>query len=280
MPVSARKSESGDATAAPILKIGHIAQMLGVSAARIRAWEDEGLIVPFRTDSGQRRYSMHDYKHLERVRRLMSSGEMTLAGVRAMLGVAEEPANGTVNDPPTAQDIGSRAKGFRRQAGLSLRDLAALTGMSPSALSAFERGISSPNVGRLSQIAHAIGVTTNDILGVGFRSGSLVVRHDQRTRIVDSSGVIIENLYSSPTALQSQMVTVQPGCGSGHPMTHDGEEFLTVIDGALEVVLDGIELYRLGVGDSMSFASSRSHSYRNHGDILARVVWVNTPPTF
>ncbi|MCV7229422.1 MerR family transcriptional regulator [Mycolicibacterium komossense] len=280
MSVLAGKSELESASSAPILKIGHIAQMLGVSAARIRMWEDEGLITPTRTDSGQRRYSMRDLKHLERVRRLVNSGEMTLAGVRATLGASED-GDAEVPDAGTGlPDVGARTKLLRQRAGLSLRDLAGRIGMSPSALSAFERGNSSPNIGRLSQVAHAIGITTNELLGVDHQRDEIVVRRDQRERIVDTTGVIIENLYLSPTVLQSQMVTVTPGCGSGHPMVHEGEEFLTVIEGAIEVVLDATEIFRLDTGDSMNFASTRPHIYRNHGEVLARVVWVNTPPTF
>jgi DNA-binding transcriptional MerR regulator len=280
MSVLAGKSELESASSAPILKIGHIAQMLGVSAARIRMWEDEGLITPTRTDSGQRRYSMRDLKHLERVRRLVNSGEMTLAGVRATLGAADD-ADPEILDAGTAlPDVGARTKLLRQRAGLSLRDLAGRIGMSPSALSAFERGNSSPNIGRLSQIAHAIGITTNELLGVDHRRDEIVVRRDQRERIVDTTGVIIENLYLSPTVLQSQMVTLMPGSGSGHPMIHEGEEFLTVVEGAIEVILDATEIFRLDTGDSMNFASTRPHIYRNHGEVLARVVWVNTPPTF
>jgi len=280
MAVPTGKTDLEAASSAPILKIGHIAQMLGVSAARIRMWEDEGLIVPTRTESGQRRYSMRDYKHLERVRRLVNSGEMTFAGVRATLGTPDAGDVDGADDSSGIPDVGARTKLLRQRAGLSLRELASLIGMSPSALSAFERGNSGPNIGRLSQIAHAIGVTTNDLLGVSSERDALVVRRDERECIVDAAGLVIENLYASPTVLQSQMVTVQPGSGSGHPMVHDGEEFLTVVEGAIEIVLDATEIYQLNVGDSMSFASTRPHVYRNHGEVVSRVVWVNTPPTF
>ncbi|MDS1113379.1 MerR family transcriptional regulator [Gordonia westfalica] len=271
------------ASSAPILKIGHIAQMLGVSAARLRLWEDEGLITPTRTESGQRRYSMRDLRHLERVRRLLDSGEVTFAGVRASLGSTgtEDSEDEPVEKDGTSQpDVGARAKLLRQRSGLSLRDVAGRIDMSPSALSAFERGNTSPNIGRLTQIAHAIGVTTNELLGVAPENEQIVVRRNRRKKIVDSSGVVIENLYLSTTALQSQMVTVKPDCGSGHPMTHDGEEFLTVVEGSLEVVLDATEIYVLNAGDSMNFESTRPHSYRNPGTTDVRVVWVNTPPTF
>ena len=38
--------------------------------------------------------------------------------------------------------------------------------------------------------------------------------------------------------------------------------------------------YRMGEGDSFHFRSERAHSYRNVGKKKARILWLNTPPTF
>ncbi len=109
----------------------------------------------------------------------------------------------------------------------------------------------------------------------------MVVRANEREALpLTAEGVLIENLYASATVLQSQLVTVQPGFGSGHPMTHAGDEFLTVIEGSIDITLDAIETIHLDTGDSMSFASTRPHKYDNNGETVARIVWVNTPPTF
>lgn len=244
----------------------------------MRLWEHEGIVAPARTDAGQRRYSMLDVKRLEQARRLLAAGEVTLAGVRAALDpitVADDTSVGNT------ADIGRRLRRARKAAGMSLRELADHIGMSASAVSAFERGVTQPSIGRVSQIAHALGETVPGLLGMPPVGAEMIVRKSQRQILpLAVEGVVIENLYSSSTVLQSQMVTVQPGCGSGEPMTHSGEEFLTVVEGEIEITLDGIESHRIAEGDAMSFSSTRPHSYHNHGDRLARVVWVNTPPTF
>jgi hypothetical protein len=36
----------------------------------------------------------------------------------------------------------------------------------------------------------------------------------------------------------------------------------------------------LAAGDSFFFDSSRPHGYRNVGETVARIVWVNSPPTY
>jgi len=270
---------SSDAASAPILKIGHVANILGVPSARIRLWEHEGLITPLRTESGQRQFSMQDVKRLEKIKKLIQGGSMTLAGIRLAL-----EGTGVVEEPEVAEAtnlVGRRVKLLRTKRKMSLRDLSQEIGISPSALSAFERGLSRPSIGRISQIAHALGSTVNELLGMAPAKNEMIVRADRRDVLpLEADGVVIENLYVSSTTLQSQMVTVQPGGGSGEPMTHAGEDFLTVVEGAITIVLDAIDTFTLDTGDSMTFSSSRPHSYLNRGEVVARVVWVNTPPTF
>ncbi|UHD46418.1 cupin domain-containing protein [Aureimonas altamirensis] len=51
----------------------------------------------------------------------------------------------------------------------------------------------------------------------------------------------------------------------------------------LEGVIDlhvGDKTYRLEAGDSFAFASEIPHAYNNPGKESARILWVNTPPTF
>lgn len=267
-----------DARSSVLLKIGQAARIVGVSVSRLRQWENERLIAPRRTASGQRLYTMEDVRRLERIRRLLATKSMTVVGVRQALG---EPEREDAVDHEDSAALGARVRELRSRQRMSLRELSRRIGVSPSALSAFERGVSTPSIGRITQIAHALGTTTPDLLGMTVGGNGSVVRADRRTTLpLGAPGVVIENLYDASTVLQSQLVTVEPGRGSGAPMSHAGEEFLTVIEGEIELVLDGIERVVLGTGDSMTFASTRPHSYTNRGAVTARVVWVNTPPTF
>ena len=43
-----------------LLNVGQAADYLGVSAASLRKWSNEGRVPVFRTPGGQRRYSMED----------------------------------------------------------------------------------------------------------------------------------------------------------------------------------------------------------------------------
>jgi excisionase family DNA binding protein len=56
-------SNSNGTTAAPnarLLNVGQAAEYLGVSAASLRKWSNDGLVSTYRTPGGQRRYARDD----------------------------------------------------------------------------------------------------------------------------------------------------------------------------------------------------------------------------
>jgi quercetin dioxygenase-like cupin family protein len=70
---------------------------------------------------------------------------------------------------------------------------------------------------------------------------------------------------------------VPPGGGSSGALRHAGEETGYVLEGMIELTVDG-ERATLCAGSSFFFRSLLPHSYRNIGPSSARILWVNTPP--
>src|SRR5262245_63650374 len=67
--VSRRKNLSkGSATqdTEPLLRISEVARRVGISSSALRAWESLGLVVPQRTESRYRLYSVSDVRLLQR----------------------------------------------------------------------------------------------------------------------------------------------------------------------------------------------------------------------
>jgi uncharacterized cupin superfamily protein len=79
--------------------------------------------------------------------------------------------------------------------------------------------------------------------------------------------------------MEPHLFRVAPGAGSGDSYTHEGEEFLYILRGALTITLENEE-YRLKSGDSFYFESATPHCWKNQGRAEAWLLWVNTPPTF
>jgi quercetin dioxygenase-like cupin family protein len=89
----------------------------------------------------------------------------------------------------------------------------------------------------------------------------------------------MELLAWGKTVMEPHLFRIAPDAGSGESYTHDGEEFLHILRGELQISLEGKE-YRLKPGDSFYFESDMAHSWKNPGRAETWVLWINTPPTF
>jgi MerR family transcriptional regulator, heat shock protein HspR len=65
------------------------ADLTGVHPQMLRAYEAKGLIEPFRTDGGTRRYSGNDIARIQRITQLLASG-LNLEGVQQVLRLEAE----------------------------------------------------------------------------------------------------------------------------------------------------------------------------------------------
>jgi quercetin dioxygenase-like cupin family protein len=94
------------------------------------------------------------------------------------------------------------------------------------------------------------------------------------------NGVRMELLSFGAPMLQSMLFRVAPLAGSEGAYSHQGEEFIFMISGTLEVWLDELECFVLREGDSFWFPSTHAHRWFNPGNLDAVLLWINTPPTF
>ena len=95
------------------------------------------------------------------------------------------------------------------------------------------------------------------------------------------SSIRLERLtpYAEGQVLDGNIHVVAPGATNGGEIKHVGEEVGFVLEGEFELTV-GSKTYRLKAGDSFFFRSELPHSYLNTGTKTARVLWVNSPPTF
>lgn len=179
-----------------------------------------------------------------------------------------------MNDFPP---VGERIRRARELQGRSLRSIARDTGLSPSLLSQIETGKIRPSVRTLYQVTSNLGLSVDEVLhgdpalggteSLDGGSAGPVQHADENPRIDLTTGVVWERLaVGGRQGLEPLRVTYGPGATSsndGAAMTHVGWEFAYVMSGEIELELDGSHLHRLGVGDTLSFDSRRSHRYRN-----------------
>lgn len=182
--------------------------------------------------------------------------------------------------------IGTRLKHQRRLRGLSLKDIASGAGCSEGYLSKIENDKVAPSLSMLHRIVRVLGINLGTLFSTDGDPQDVVMRRGHRP-VVDldplrrGRGIRLERIvpYSDNHLLQCNIHIIEPGGTSEGQIRHEGEEVGYVLDGAVELHLDD-HFYPLEAGDSFHFLSMRPHGYRNTGKSVARILWVNTPPTF
>lgn len=178
--------------------------------------------------------------------------------------------------------LGRHIRLLRKGRGMTLRELAQATGCSESMLSKVENGKGNPSINVLHSISKALGTNMGSLFSPDFKP-EVVMRKGERhlAQMVSGKGVILEYLspHTAGHQLQAHIHIVEPGGSSKGSITHEGEEMGYLLEGVLELTVDG-SAYTLQEGDSFFFDSSLPHAFHNPGTATARVIWANTPPTF
>lgn len=182
--------------------------------------------------------------------------------------------------------VGLRLRHARKVMGLRLRELAERVGCSESFLSKIENDKVNPSLQMLHRIVTELDFTIGEILSQDIDENTVVMRAGERPiiRMVPNrktEGIHLEWLIPPGDArlLSGSVHVVHPGGGSLGVIEHEGEEIGFILEGEVELEVDGTT-YMLKQGDSFFFRSNLPHGYRNPGDTVTRIVWINTPPTF
>lgn len=173
-------------------------------------------------------------------------------------------------------DVGRRLRELREARNISMRTLAAQSGLSANALSMIERGKTSPSVSTLYKLADALGVPITAFFGSeSGKENIILIRADERTRVPFSRGVW-EGLGGERFIgrVEPFVLTLESGASSGiHSMVHSGHEFVFCLRGQLEYQVEN-KVFRLEVGDSLLFAANLHHRWRNPGDTVTNALIV------
>jgi DNA-binding transcriptional MerR regulator/quercetin dioxygenase-like cupin family protein len=265
-------------------KIAEAARMAGVSPSTLRLWESQGLIEPVRTETGQRLYEQSHVDRLKKISWLRSEKGINPAAIRDNLA-AEEPRQAKPRKAPRrspAGNMGGKIRKLRRDAGETLERVSQETGISASLLSTFERTSQGLSLKSLHDLAHHFGTSFSALSGTaGTRHAESLVRRNRWTSWPPTTtGVSVQVLAEGRNMMDCHRFVLAPGATSEGAYAHEGEEFIHVLAGAMEIVLDDDRFFVLTEGDSFYFESRRPHSWRNMSEGETVLLWINTPATF
>lgn len=179
------------------------------------------------------------------------------------------------------EKISVKIRQFRRDKGITLKELSDRTQLSVSFLSQVERGLSSMAVTSLRKIADALGVQMKDLVDVDEEKSFVNKKGNQILSYFNKSYINYVRLSGKfeGRKLESVILTIRPNCYDNEEIVHEGEEFYYVIKGRANFVIDETE-YSIKEGETIHFPSSLSHKTINKEDEELVMLCVTTPTIF
>jgi quercetin dioxygenase-like cupin family protein len=163
---------------------------------------------------------------------------------------------------------------------MTLTALGEAAGISVGYLSQVERDHATPSLGTLAQIARSLDVGVDFFISTPSAESALTRAAERQRFSVDGSSIAYERIAAdfAGNVLSSFILTIPPGYKS-EIVHHEGEEIIYVLEGAITQTLDD-EAMVMEPGDSLHFRGNRPHSWANHTDEIARLLWTGTLPMF
>lgn len=177
--------------------------------------------------------------------------------------------------------VGERIQKLREAQELTVEQVSKLTGIAADRLRAYESGAAVPAIGAVIQLSRVLGSKMEGLLHGGATvSESLTICRSGESLSGAQGDTEQAYAYSSLTrpgtaghVMEPFLLTFDPKVPPGVPITHDGQEFVYVLEGTVGLFYDGRD-YRLEKGDSAYLNASLPHTFHGLGDSPARVLAV------
>lgn len=197
----------------------------------------------------------------------------------------DSPEDPAISKNNLAMRIGTRLKQVRKQSGLTQKRLAEETGLSSALLSRIENGLTVPSIPTLETISKTLKVE----IGYFFKEqkgNRFIISPCAKRRVILS-----RNQHNQELAYELELLTegmkdpfMEPFILSAvgkeeevEARTHDGQEFMYVLEGRMKLNLDG-EAFLLKKGDAAYWNGAVPHTATSVGKRVAKSLHVHLIP--
>jgi transcriptional regulator with XRE-family HTH domain len=177
-------------------------------------------------------------------------------------------------------DLGAKIKSIRLMRGLSQKQLAGLTGVTPSTISQVEKNLIYPSLPALFRIAESLSVEVATFFrDHGLEKNVYVYSGDRRSatsmdripRDHAEAELLLPPDIDAP--VEATVIRVRPGKKlSGHFFAHKGKELGYLIAGRLEMTVDN-QSYEVNPGDTVYLQKNIPGKWRNTAETIAELLW-------
>jgi quercetin dioxygenase-like cupin family protein/ribosome-binding protein aMBF1 (putative translation factor) len=193
-----------------------------------------------------------------------------------------KPAMEDQTEEEISAEMGTRIKNARESRGLSIFDVYLRTNIDVDTLSQIEEGEVVPPLGTVIRLAKAFdlkmgyfisGEEGKDYTIVRRNSRKVTSRYDPKKEKHYGYGYESLAPHKTERHMEPFLITLEPSETEEERSAHDGQEFIFVLHGTMEVRL-GEKIHTLEPGDSIYYDSSVPHLVKCHGKKTTHILAV------
>lgn len=177
--------------------------------------------------------------------------------------------------------VGERIQKLRKAQGLSRERVSQLAGIPVEKIEEYEQGIAVPSIGVVIKISRVLGSKVEGMLHGGVTvSESITICRAGESLSGEQGNTDQSYGYTTLTRpgtgnhiMQPFLLTFDPKVPAGSPLRHEGQEFVFILEGTIELTYDG-KTHLLEAGDSAYIDASKSHTFHGVGTVVAKMVAV------
>lgn len=183
---------------------------------------------------------------------------------------------------PGRFDLGGKIKTVRKKQGLSQKELAEKTGVTPSSISQIEKNLIYPSIPALFRLAESLSVEVSSFfedLATG-QQGCVYPGSEGVSVSLDKipkglvAGTRLLPLDMKDAGVEPFLLRIEPGSRlAGHFFNHKGEEMGYVVSGTLALWVNG-KRQEAGAGDFVYLTKQTPEQWENVGGIVAELLWL------
>lgn len=176
-------------------------------------------------------------------------------------------------------NLGIKIKQKRTLLQLTQEELANRCELTKGYISLLEHDKTSPSIETLTHILDVLGTSLSEFFSDDTEKKMVFTEEEQYEK--DFSGY--KQIWLVPTSQEQSMepllIEISPKEQTTIDMPHSGEEFGYVIDGEVTIV-HGKTKQICKKGEAFYYITNTSHYLINHGQKIAKIIWVSCPPNF
>jgi transcriptional regulator with XRE-family HTH domain len=177
--------------------------------------------------------------------------------------------------------LGEKIKTLRMEKSWSLQDLSEKSGISAAGIHKIESNGITPTITTMMKIADALGKKVSYFIEEEEKDAIFVPARDRKPIFTFKGGLDLQGISAKKYGdfiMTAAYSVVEVGASSGKkPMNHRGEELVYCLQGKMEFKVKD-KIYILNPGDSLHFRTHQEHSWKNVGEVQAKLIWVLAVP--